>query len=78
MLQRAFWGHLGVLRRPSFWSDQYDHTLLICGFITEPNSTTVERHLVNGVNLRFHLAGDGRLLGASTFGPNELIAAICA
>jgi len=59
---------------PSFWSDQYDRTLLICGFIAEPNSTTVERNLVNGVNLQFHLAGDGRLLGASTFGPNELIA----
>jgi 3-phenylpropionate/trans-cinnamate dioxygenase ferredoxin reductase subunit len=59
---------------PSFWSNQYDRTLLICGFIAEPNSTTVERNLVNGVNLQFHLAGDGRLLGASTFGPNELIA----
>jgi 3-phenylpropionate/trans-cinnamate dioxygenase ferredoxin reductase subunit len=59
---------------PSFWSDQYDRTLLICGFIAEPNSTTVERNLVNGVNLQFHLAGDGRLLGASTFGPNELVA----
>jgi len=59
---------------PSFWSDQYDRTLLICGFTAEPNSTTVERDLGNGVKVRFHLASDGRLMGASTFGPNELIA----
>jgi len=59
---------------PSFWSDQYDRTLLICGFADEPNTDTVERNLASGVNLQFHLARDGRLLGASAFGPNELIA----
>jgi 3-phenylpropionate/trans-cinnamate dioxygenase ferredoxin reductase component len=59
---------------PSFWSDQYDRTLLICGFADEPNTDTVERNLASGVNLQFHLANDGRLLGASAFGPNELIA----
>ncbi|MDB6105333.1 MAG: Aa [Gammaproteobacteria bacterium] len=58
---------------PSFWSDHYDRTLLICGFTDEPNSTTVERNL-GGVNIQFHLASDGRLLGASAFGPNEVIA----
>jgi 3-phenylpropionate/trans-cinnamate dioxygenase ferredoxin reductase subunit len=59
---------------PSFWSDHYDRTLLICGFTDEPNTTTVERNLDSGVNLQFHLASDGRLLGASAFGPNEVIA----
>jgi len=59
---------------PSFWSDQYERTLLICGFVTEADSTTVERRLANGAHLQFHLAGDGRLLGASAFGPNELLA----
>jgi 3-phenylpropionate/trans-cinnamate dioxygenase ferredoxin reductase subunit len=58
---------------PSFWSDHYDRTLLICGFTDEPNTTTVERNL-GGVNIQFHLASDGRLLGASAFGPNEVIA----
>jgi 3-phenylpropionate/trans-cinnamate dioxygenase ferredoxin reductase subunit len=59
---------------PSFWSDHYDRTLLICGFTDEPHTTTVERNLDRGVNLQFHLASDGRLLGASAFGPNEVIA----
>ena len=59
---------------PSFWSDHYDRTLLICGFTDEPHTTTVERNLEDGVNLQFHLASDGRLLGASAFGPNEVIA----
>jgi 3-phenylpropionate/trans-cinnamate dioxygenase ferredoxin reductase subunit len=59
---------------PSFWSDHYDRTLLICGFADEPSTTTVERKLDADVRLQFHLADDGRLLGASAFGPNEAIA----
>jgi 3-phenylpropionate/trans-cinnamate dioxygenase ferredoxin reductase subunit len=59
---------------PSFWSDQYERTLLICGFVAEPNSIVVERILTDGAHLQFHLAGDGRLLGASGFGPNEVLA----
>lgn len=59
---------------PSFWSDQYERTLLICGFVTEPHSIIVERNLTDDAHLQFHLAGDGRLLGASAFGRNEVLA----
>lgn len=52
---------------PWFWSDQYDHTLQVCG---EPDraSTSVERD-GGAMLLQFFLDGDGALVGASGFGP---------
>ncbi len=57
---------------PWFWSDQYDQTLQVAGLI-EAASTTVQRPLGEGT-LYFHLAADGRLVGASGIGPNSVIA----
>ncbi|RIJ87929.1 pyridine nucleotide-disulfide oxidoreductase [Ralstonia solanacearum] len=58
---------------PSFWSDQYDHTLQVCG---EPAwaERTVSRALGAGATLDFHLHADGRLVGASGFGQGEAVA----
>lgn len=58
---------------PSFWSDQFDLTLRIVG-LPDAAATTVTRSLAAGVQLRFHLAEDGRLIAASAIGPDTKIA----
>lgn len=53
---------------PWFWSDQYDHTLQVAG---EPAlaATEVQRTLGEGAVLHFYLDSDGRVVGASGYGP---------
>lgn len=58
---------------PWFWSDQYDITLQIAGLPDEGHAT-VTRDLGDGARLDFHVAADGRLVGASAVGPNGRIA----
>jgi 3-phenylpropionate/trans-cinnamate dioxygenase ferredoxin reductase subunit len=58
---------------PWFWSDHYDLTLQIAG-LPDESATTVSRPLAGDARLDFHLAGDGRLVGASAVGPNGAIA----
>jgi len=58
---------------PWFWSDQYDHQLQVCG---EPalGVTTVTRPLGGDALIDFHLDAEGRLVGASGFGPVSAVA----
>ncbi|MEX8495097.1 NAD(P)/FAD-dependent oxidoreductase [Sphaerotilus sp.] len=58
---------------PWFWSDQYDHQLQVSG---EPalGVTTVTRPLGDAALIDFHLDADGRLVGASGFGPVSVVA----
>lgn len=58
---------------PSFWSDQYELTLRIAG-LTDAASHSVSRDLGQGLGLTFHLADDGRLVAASSIGPDSRIA----
>jgi 3-phenylpropionate/trans-cinnamate dioxygenase ferredoxin reductase subunit len=58
---------------PSFWSDQYDVTLRIAG-LADGAARTLVRDLGEGIQLNFHLAEDGRLLAASSLGPDRIIA----
>jgi 3-phenylpropionate/trans-cinnamate dioxygenase ferredoxin reductase subunit len=58
---------------PSFWSDQYELTLRIAG-LTDAASHSVSRDLGEGLSLTFHLADDGRLVAASSIGPDSRIA----
>jgi 3-phenylpropionate/trans-cinnamate dioxygenase ferredoxin reductase subunit len=52
---------------PWFWSDQYDHTLQVCG---EPDRATTSVERDGGATLmQFFLDDDGALVGASGFGP---------
>jgi len=53
---------------PWFWSDQYDLHLQMSGLI-DAGVMTVARDLGDGAVLNFHLAADGRLVGASALGP---------
>jgi len=53
---------------PWFWSDQYEMTLHVAG-LADQATKHVKRDLGDGAELHFHLAGDGRLLAASGFGP---------
>ena len=55
---------------PSFWSDQYELTLRIAG-LTDAASHSVCRDLGEGLSLTFHLADDGRLVAASSIGPDS-------
>ena len=52
---------------PWFWSDQYDHTLQVCG---EPayGVTSVTRRLEQGGLLIFFMSADGTLVAGSGFG----------
>ena len=56
-----------------FWSDQYDHQLQVSG---EPalGSHSVTRAVDDSAELHFYLADDGRLVGASGFGPTAVVA----
>ena len=58
---------------PWFWSDQYDHQLQVSG---EPalGSHSVTRAVDDSAELHFYLADDGRLVGASGFGPTAVVA----
>jgi 3-phenylpropionate/trans-cinnamate dioxygenase ferredoxin reductase subunit len=58
---------------PWFWSDQYDWTIQVAGLV-DAASDVVVRPLAEGIGLNFHLAADGRLVAASAFGPNGVIA----
>ncbi len=58
---------------PWFWSDQYELGLQITGF-ADMGPVTVERHLSEQALILFHLAADGRVLGASGIGPGNSIA----
>lgn len=58
---------------PWFWSDQYDLTLQIAGL---PDAATTEavRKRPDGVEIRFGLGPDGRLLSAAAIGPGNAVA----
>jgi 3-phenylpropionate/trans-cinnamate dioxygenase ferredoxin reductase component len=58
---------------PWFWSDQHDLSLQIAG-MPDMGPVTVVRHPAEGAVLLFHLAEDGRLMGASGIGPGNSIA----
>ncbi len=58
---------------PSFWSDQYELTLRMVG-LTDAAASSISRDLGEGLSLTFHLAGDGRLVAASSIGPDSKIA----
>jgi 3-phenylpropionate/trans-cinnamate dioxygenase ferredoxin reductase subunit len=58
---------------PWFWSDQYDLSLQIAG-LPAHGTDTIERKSGPGSLLLFHLAEDGRLVGASGIGPGNSIA----
>ena len=52
---------------PWIWSDQYEHQLQVAGepALAAPRVT----HALDGGELNFYLAPDGRLVGMSAFGP---------
>jgi 3-phenylpropionate/trans-cinnamate dioxygenase ferredoxin reductase subunit len=58
---------------PWFWSDQYELSLQIAGL---PDAATVEvlRRRPDGVEIRFGLGDDGRLLAASAIGVGNAVA----
>ena len=58
---------------PWFWSDQYDACLQIAG-LPDAGVATAARDLGEGALLLFHLAADGRLVGAGGWGPLGKIA----
>jgi 3-phenylpropionate/trans-cinnamate dioxygenase ferredoxin reductase component len=57
---------------PWFWSDQYDLSLQIAG-LADMGPATVERQTDDKTLLQFHLADDGRLVGASGIGVGNSI-----
>jgi 3-phenylpropionate/trans-cinnamate dioxygenase ferredoxin reductase subunit len=58
---------------PWFWSDQYDLTLQVAG-LADAAATEVVRRRPDGVELRFGLGPDGRLLSAAAIGPGNAVA----
>lgn len=58
---------------PWFWSDQYDLGLQIAG-MADMGPKTVERRPGPDALILFHLAEDGRLMGASGIGPGNAVA----
>jgi len=58
---------------PWFWSDQYDLTLHIAG-LPDAATTEVVRRRPDGVEIRFGLGADGRLLTASAIGTGNTTA----
>jgi 3-phenylpropionate/trans-cinnamate dioxygenase ferredoxin reductase subunit len=58
---------------PSFWSDQYDLSMQIAG-LPGLGTSTVTRQATETTQLLFHLAGGGRLVGASGIGPGNAVA----
>ncbi|MEQ9692462.1 MAG: FAD-dependent oxidoreductase [Bauldia litoralis] len=57
---------------PWMWSDQYDMTIQIAG-LPDRGVSAVERPLDDGAVVVFHLADDGRLVGASGYGASGTI-----
>jgi 3-phenylpropionate/trans-cinnamate dioxygenase ferredoxin reductase component len=57
---------------PWFWSDQYDLSLQVAGF-ADMGPTRVERRTSANTVVEFHLAEDGRLMGASGIGVGNSI-----
>jgi 3-phenylpropionate/trans-cinnamate dioxygenase ferredoxin reductase component len=57
---------------PWFWSDQYDLGLQIAG-MADMGPNTVTRTIGDDTVVLFHLADDGRLMGASGIGPGTSI-----
>ena len=57
---------------PWFWSDQYELGLQIAGF-ADMGPITVARRLGEQALILFHVAEDGRLMGASGIGPGNSI-----
>jgi 3-phenylpropionate/trans-cinnamate dioxygenase ferredoxin reductase subunit len=66
-------GSRPYLAVPWFWSDQYDLSLQIAGHPPD-GVKTVRRQLAGEAFVIFHLARDGRLVGASGIGPGNSIA----
>ena len=58
---------------PWFWSDQYDLSLQVTG-LPHKGATTVARQPQAECLLLFHVACDGKLVGASGIGPGNAIA----
>jgi 3-phenylpropionate/trans-cinnamate dioxygenase ferredoxin reductase subunit len=58
---------------PWFWSDQFDLTLQIAGLPDQTNGEIV-RHRPDGVDIRFGVGSDGRLLAASAIGQGNAVA----
>jgi 3-phenylpropionate/trans-cinnamate dioxygenase ferredoxin reductase subunit len=58
---------------PWFWSDQYDLSLQIAGLPEAATSEAVRRR-PDGVELRFGLRPDGRLVSAAAIGPGNAVA----
>ncbi|HET7137168.1 MAG TPA: FAD-dependent oxidoreductase [Gaiellaceae bacterium] len=58
---------------PWFWSDQYDLTLQIAG-VPSLGAREVLRVREDGVEIRFDLASDGRLVSASAIGEGDSVA----
>jgi 3-phenylpropionate/trans-cinnamate dioxygenase ferredoxin reductase subunit len=52
---------------PWFWSDQFDLTLQIAG-LPQAATTTVVRRRPDGIEIRFGIGPDRRLLAASAIG----------
>ncbi len=57
---------------PWMWSDQYDMTIQIAG-LPDRGARAIERPLEGDAVVVFHLADDGRLVGASGYGPTGAI-----
>jgi 3-phenylpropionate/trans-cinnamate dioxygenase ferredoxin reductase component len=57
---------------PWFWSDQYDLSLQVAGF-ADMGPTRVERRTSANTVVEFHLAEDGKLMGASGIGVGNAI-----
>lgn len=57
---------------PWMWSDQYDLTIQLAG-LPDRAARTVTRIPAPDAVILFHLAGDGRLIGASGLGPNAVV-----
>ena len=57
---------------PWFWSDQYDLSLQIAG-LADMGPITVMRKPSEGAMILFHLADNGKLMGASGIGPGNSI-----
>jgi 3-phenylpropionate/trans-cinnamate dioxygenase ferredoxin reductase component len=58
---------------PWFWSDQHDMSLQIAG-LPDAAATETVRSRADGVEIRFGLDTDGRLLAASAVGPGNSVA----
>lgn len=58
---------------PWFWSDQHDLTLQVAG-LPDEGADVIRRDLGDDAFILFHLAGDGRLVGASGIGPGNAVA----